>query len=320
MELIGVFFALLPPVFIIAGFGYLFRKTNWVSESFAQGLSFVTINLCLPAFVFLAISSAKLDWKEFLTIAGSAWLIALVQCILGLGVTRWTDPITRSALLLLAIGGNYGNFGTPLTDIAFGGESAAYAMIYYVAWTILFQPLAGYITTRSDSGSSVRASLLKVAKMPLPYAAIVGLIWNYFGLNPMWSTALGKGIFKLLTMSGSVAPFTMLFILGTGLYRANTTPEAKIAEVPHKALFGCAIAMRLLSGLVIAFAITSTFPIQQEIAKVIKFQSAMPAAVQALLIAEALGVPGVADYVRKGLLWTTMLSPIYIPLLVMWIR
>lgn len=320
MEFVSVFFAILTPVFLITGLGYFARKKDWVAESGAQGVSRWTINLFLPAFVFLAIGKTELDWHVFFGIAGAAWLVAIVLCILGWGFMHWVDPVTRSGFLLLVAGINCGNFGLPMNKIAFGDQAAAYATIYYVAWTLFIQTVGVYIATHGCA-SSVRGSLLKVAKMPLPYAAIAGIIWNYAGLNPVWTTMMGKGMFQGINFIGSVAPFTMLFILGTGLYRAGAAIETKAPKVMHATvLLVFATLMRLLAGPIIAFMITQVSQMDWEIAQAIILQSSMPGAVQALIIAEATGVPSLANFVRKGIVCTTLLSVLSLPFLITLIR
>ena len=330
MELLGVVCAILTPAVLIALLGCLARRYEHISESGAQGVSRWTLNLFLPAFVFLAIGRTELSWNMFFTIAMAAWLVAGIQCLFAwlLGRTfRWVDPITRSGFLLVVAGINCGNFGLPMNKIAFGDEAAAYATIYYVAWTLFIQVIGPLIAARSSSCSK-RKAVAKVAKMPLPYAAIAGILWNYLGLNPFWLTMAGKGLFQGINFIGSVAPFTMLFILGTGLYRAGNAGggSATVDTAP----LGAAVAMRMVAGPIIAFAITQLFQMQAitqffqmqaDVARVIILQSAMPTALQALMISEsAEGTPRLAHFVRSGIVATTLLSMVSLPLLITLIR
>lgn len=314
MQFIAVFLGVLPPIIAIPGLGYFGRRNGYISDEIGRAVSKATLNVFLPAFIFLSIGQAKLH-STFFTVALLAWLIAGMQCVFCWSLSQTFSSVTRNGLLLLAAGMNSGNMGLPSVQMAFGDEALGYAIVFYVAWTLFIQTIGVWIATHEPGNAF--ASVKKVFCMPLPYAAIGGIVWNYFGLNPLWNGV--PGVFQTIKIIGNVAPCAMLLALGIGLARAGASIASNgTYRVCTPIALG--IVLRLIISPFFAWVITGLMETPWEISRVVILQSAMPAAVQALMIAEASEVTALADFVRKGILYTTSLCMISLPVVVFLLR
>ena len=69
-----------------------------------------------------------------------------------------------------------GNYGIPLNHFAFGEAGEDRAIIFFVGTVFVSNTLGVFLASRG--AVSTRRALLNVARVPLPYAAAIGLVLN----------------------------------------------------------------------------------------------------------------------------------------------
>ena len=190
---------------------------------------------------------------------------------LGLGLTRFLrfDRVTTSAFLLSILFVNAGNYGIPFNQFAFGPEGVARAAVYFVGNSVLANTLAVYIA--SSGHANVRNSLVAVAKMPLAYAAVLGLLFNVMH----WSTP--EPLTRVLDLAAAAALPVMLVNLGLELARA------RVEDYDWRVFL--ATGLKLLVTPVVALGLAAVMGLQGLTRSVAVLEASMPTAVMASLIA-----------------------------------
>jgi predicted permease len=297
-----VFLAAVAPIVIMAGIGFVAARTGVITD--ARPLARASLYVFLPALTFLAVANSSLDVREVATLVFFAWAIAAV-----LGVTGWAiargcgfERLTRSAFLISVITVNAGNYGIPLNQFAFGKDSVVRATIYYVATLLVTNTVAIFIAARGSSG--VRASLARVFRMPLIYAAVLGLAVNRA------QVALPDLAVKPLQLLSNAAVPTMLTLLGVELARVRLAHE--------RSLLGMASVLKLAAAPVFAVALASWMGLEGLTRSVVIVQSSMPTAVGAALISVELDTRPLL--VGSAVLVTTLASVVTLTILVTLLR
>ncbi len=122
MELLEAFTSSILPVALLVAVGWLARK-RW--ELDPRTLARVAYYVLVPAFVFVVVRSADTTTAEVLGLIGLTLGALAVAAVAGLVAARLLGVSGRmtSAIVLVSIYGNVGNFGLPVIIFRFG-ESA----------------------------------------------------------------------------------------------------------------------------------------------------------------------------------------------------
>src|SRR5258706_5434212 len=128
-----MFLTVTAPILVVAAVGYLLARLKLVEDP--RALSRVATHALLPALAFSALARSELSGAHILALALSAWLVAALQSLLGLVLSRGLafDAATTSAVLLCVVTVNAGAYGIPLNQFAFGPQAVGMATVYYVA-------------------------------------------------------------------------------------------------------------------------------------------------------------------------------------------
>ena len=174
-------FTIVVPILLVAGVAFGLGKARIVTEQ--RPLARLSLYFFGPALAFRALSRSTVNASDFASIFLFAVLMTVILGALALALARIFrfDRLLTSAFLLSILFVNAGNYGIPFTQFAFGTEGVARAAIYFTANSILANTLAVYIA--SSGHSNVTKSLAAVFKMPLLYAALLGLAFNAFHLT-----------------------------------------------------------------------------------------------------------------------------------------
>lgn len=214
MSLFFIIFIKIFPLYINVALGYLSsRFLNVKRESIATLL----IYILGPIVTFSAAISVKID-VAVLSLPILLYLFCSLIAFASLYIWEksWKDS-TGNILAFSAGTGNTGYFGIPLAIIFFPPELAD-IYIFTVLASLLYESSTGFYVT-AKGNFTVKDSLLKVARLPILYAFILGIICNVLGLKIPEEiasyTAQFKGAYGILGM----------MMLGMGLMGLKSNPD-----------------------------------------------------------------------------------------------
>ncbi len=203
------------PIFLVAAAGYLLRRTNLVVDS--RPLARLTLYIFSPALVLNSIARSKLSDADLFSLLALALLVALVMGLASLLLARLFhfDRLLTAAFLLSIMFVNAGNIGLPFNQFAYGQEGLSRAAVYFVGNSILANILAIFIA--SQGHKDWKDAVIDVFKMPLVYAAALGMVLNRTG----W--ALPDALSRSVEIASNAAVPVMLMLLGLELARVRLT-------------------------------------------------------------------------------------------------
>lgn len=168
------------PVFLAIGFAVLFGKFVKVDP---RTLSQSVIYLFGPALILNSLLSAEIEPSAL----GGIFAMSLISTVLLVGLGWLIGKILKlphamAATVMLAMSlGNTGSVGLPLAEFAFGVQGMQYAAVFYVTTTIFANILGVYIP--ASNHTSLKDILKRILKVPMIYAAVIGLALNLLGVR-----------------------------------------------------------------------------------------------------------------------------------------
>ncbi|MFP4138570.1 MAG: AEC family transporter [Halomonas sp.] len=286
-------FAVMAPVLTGAGLGY-----TWIRLGQPYPVEFVTrlvFNIGTPALVIASLSGAEID-------AGSFGRTMLATALVISAMAAMTWPLARllgkdwRVLLAPAMYPNTGNMGLPVVLYAFGSAGFAYGITVMVTVS-LFQFTLGSVMA-SRSGHPLRT----LARTPTVYAIVISLMLL------LTDTALPRWLSNSVDLiSGFTVPL-MLITLGVSL--------ASIHARNLRSGIGFSL-LRIPVAAALAWGIGALVGLPPLAQGILILQMSMPVAVFNYLFAQkARREP---EYVASLVFCSTLLSLLYLPLLLAWL-
>lgn len=161
-------------LFTLVGIGFAMRRKGVMSDEFDAKLSFLVINVAMPAMIISSVlSSSKLPSShtigEILLWGTACYLFVIVVAVIVAHVLR-TDAKTRGTLEYLMVFGNVGFIGFPVLNCIFGPEAVLYGAVFNIPATF-FTWSAGVIMLSMRDGdegdSSIKERLIGLGKAML---------------------------------------------------------------------------------------------------------------------------------------------------------
>jgi predicted permease len=309
LELINIIINVIAPILLVMGIGYLIGKRFNPDPS---TLSVYLIYLFTPSLVFKGVYETDLAGSELFALAGVVVGVAIGTIILAILIARFMryDARGESALVLASLIVNAGNFGISLSKFAFGDAGGSIAIIYYIVNSMLANILGVYFASRGSL--SVKDAALNVLKVPIAYAAILGLILN--ATNTRLPLILERSIIEI---AADASIPLMLALLGLQLSRISFTTNADKEDTLAKNWPAVAIAssLRLLIAPIMGFGLATLFGLKGLTFNVTVLQSAMPTAVLAGALATQFG--GDAKFVSMVTMVATLVSVLTLSVLLL---
>ncbi len=259
-----LFDPLLIAFFILAA-GFVFqKKIGFDQQSAANLLIYVTG----PALVFSSIFTKQIDLGEFATLWLAAILIMCASWIFAVFAFR-ALKYKNSGILLPAMFMNSGYLGYPVALFAFGEIGLQKAIIFDVMETILCFSIGAFLV--QPHGAPIKEKLIGIAKLPLIYAIVLGIILN------LAAAPVPSLLVQALALLGSATIPLALLTLGGRI----ATLKIGSLKVPAAALFA-----RFVVGGIAGFAFVKILNLQGILASVVLLLSVMPPAVNSYLLNE----------------------------------
>ncbi len=318
------FVTVVLPIFVGIAAGFILERWRPTDERTASTL---TLYLFSPALAFWSMSNTTLTPKDitrisvFIVLLAVATYLAVMLAAFG----RLLRGTPKSAVLVTSIFMNSGNYGLPVSLIAFGQMGFEQAVMFAMVQTGLATALAIYWASKGRFG--VRESLLNVLRMPLIYATVGGLAvrWWEIGLPGFLSTSvkiLGDAAVPmgLVTLGIQLAKLAVKRTAESAVLQpavsvpaAGREVSADLPERPDLRDVGVASFLRLIASPLLGFALVRLLGIDGVLAKVLIVQSGMPAAVTTTMLAvEFDNAPG---FTAQTVFATTLASLVTVSLI-----
>ena len=192
MNVFSVIMADLVPLYLLIGAGYIAGRYLDVN---LHSISRICLYILLPP-VFLG-AMTRIDIQPslmvlpFITMV-SSYMITLSA--LNIAKRIWHDG-TANSIASAAVNANAVYFGLPIVLALFGPQGASIYLFMNLGGAINNASLSYYISARGRF--TVQQSLKRLMKLPVLYAVVLGLAFNYAGItmNPIaekyWNYAAG---------------------------------------------------------------------------------------------------------------------------------
>ncbi|MGD6801737.1 AEC family transporter [Rossellomorea vietnamensis] len=295
------FILIVVPVFIILSVGFIGQNLLKLD---IKSISTAALYLMLPFLALQTFYENELN-MDYLYILLFCLLLLFGLILVSFIAGRMTNrPQSKtSAFVLAGAFMNSGNYGVPVILFAFGETGFQYAVIMMVIQSLLMNTVGLYFAAKgSKSGGTLKASLIKILKMPVLYGSIAGILLQ------IGSVSIPDFIYIGLDLIASAAIPTIMLVLGMQL--ASISKK----NVELKELSGV-IFIRLVISPVIAYAITVMLSLDTLLASVLIVLAAMPTAANTTMFAVQFDTE--PDLVSFSTLVTTSMSIITVPLMVM---
>ena len=167
--LFSIFVSDLLPVFAIAAIG--FGLARYVAID-ARPIARLTFHALVPSLVFTVLTTSTIGGGAFVQMTAFYALVVLATGVMAWAATRALrlDRAATSAFLLVVVCSNSGNYGLPVTLLAFGREALAYASVYFVASS--FFSYTGGVLLAASGQRSLTEALRGVLRVPALYSAL----------------------------------------------------------------------------------------------------------------------------------------------------
>lgn len=290
-EILTVFTRNILPILIVAGFGYSLRRWFNVEQ---KPLSSAVFNVFSPALVFSSLITSQIAPEELFQIGLFTVTVIAIMGVIGLLLS----PILRlkrtetSALLLLIMFVNGGNYGLTLVQLRYGDAGLSRAVVYYVTSTILLYTVGVFIA--SSGRVNWRETLSRMARLPAVYAAVLAVMLYY------WQIPVPAPIMSAVEIAAAGAIPVMLLVLGMQLADLQGGINLRLA-VP-------AVSLRLIAGPVVGAIVAAVIGLEGLSRSAAIIETSMPSAVITTILATEFGLP--APAVTSIVVLSTLISPL----------
>ncbi len=299
--MLGVFASDLLPIFVIAGAG--FALARWLNAS-ATTLTHVVFYALLPCFAFRTLITAVATGRQFGRMVLLAALVMVAMAAIGvlMALALRLSRAESSALLLVVMFSNGGNYGLPVVSFAFGDEALSYGAVFFLTGSVLTNTVGAFLAAAGRR--SMRGALASVLKIPAIYGIAAALFVLATGI-PMPTPLL-----RPITMLSDAALPLMILVLGMQLERA--------VHPTRPWLVAAAVCVSLVVAPLIALGLTSLFDVTGAARQAVVVLSSMPVAVATTIL--ALEFDASPDFVTSAVFLSTILSPLTLTPLIAYLR
>ena len=272
-ELLTTFADNLLPILLIGGAGFLLGKSLYVES---RALGRVVFYIFSPILVFDLLVNTKLDSAQIFTTMGFSISVA---CMVGslafvVGKMLGFERPTLMAMILTSAFGNTGNYGLPLVSFAFGKDALAFATIYFVTNSIMFNTVGVLIASLGHM--DFKTAVLGLFKVPTVYAVTVAALLNRFQI------VLPLPLARTVDLASNGSIPVMIVLLGLELSRVQWSHSFRA--------MGLSAALRLLGGPAAALLLAIPFGWHGVARQANVLEASMPAAVTNTVLATEYGL------------------------------
>jgi malate permease and related proteins len=299
--LLSIFANDVLPIFIVASVGFAMAR---VFKADVRTVSRITFNALSPCLVFSLMVGSSLSAGAF---ARMMLLTFLSIGIVGLLARVFTWPMrldrpTFSAVLLVVMFSNSGNYGLPVVLFAFGRDALAHAAVYFVGNAVAAYSLGVFIA--SAGRKSVWQAVRGIVRVPAMWGAVGAALIVSLGVS------VPAALMRPIDLLGGAALPVMILVLGMQLER-SVWPE-------RPGLVVLAVVLTLVVTPAIAAGVAELLGLTGAARQAAILQAGMPSAVLTTILALEFDVA--PTFVTACVMLSTLASPLTVTLLIAALR
>ncbi len=294
-----IFYTIVLPIFIIIGVGYLLDKVFELDIATLTKILFYVIS---PVITFNTLVGTEMGSTEIFTIGAIVIIYQIAMYAISHGIFS-LKPFRkdRSVLACSSTFFNSGNYGFPFMLLAFGERGLEVAALVIPAQALILFSL-GLISLSGER--SLKESAKRLIKVPILYALLLGLIIRLLDIPiPEVLTV------PLKELNNGMVPLALI-TLGAQLSRSkingNLLPIAS------------ASTLRLLVGPLVVVLIALLMGVPRDLTAMLIAIAGLPTAVNIFILSKEFGKS--PELASQMVFWTTLLSAISLPLLLIIVR
>jgi malate permease and related proteins len=285
------------PIFLVAGIGYLLRRQLMVDKQTLSSIVFYALSPCL---VFSSLVNSVLPLDEVGRLAG----FTVVSIIIMGGVTLLFGRLFRLsrrdivALMLVVMFVNGGNYGLTFSQLRYGDDGLARAIIYYLTSTVMVFTVGMFIASMGQMDA--RTALRNLLRLPPIYAVVLAFMVYGFQIS------LPSPILRAVEIAGSGAIPVMILLLGM-----------QMADMPGwggMRLVLPAVGLRMVVGPLVGIGLALLLGLDGLSRSVAVVQAGMPTAVMTIVLATQFDLRPVE--VTGVVVLSTIASVVSLPLVI----
>jgi len=291
-------------IMIMIGIGYVLTHKQWFDAQTSSLFSRLIIYVTLPA-MMLANLVNFFDRDQFMMM-GAGFFVPLTAIFAAYGLAQLSSRVFRfpeekkgvySCLFALS---NTIFVGLPVNVALFGEESIPYALIYYVANTLIFWTMGVYGIRRDvrETNGLTLQMFRNVLTPPL-------IAFFLSALLVVMAVPLPRVIMDTSSTVGRMTTPLSLFFVGIVMY---SMPLSRFRM--NRLLVGVLIGRYLITPALVLF-IMSFFSFPPLMRNVFVVQAAMPVMTQSVIVAQTYGADD--QFAALGAVVTTLASLVVIP-------
>jgi predicted permease len=287
VQVIGILFDVVAPVFLIVAVGYAWARAKKPYD--ANIITLLVNTISTPCLVIDMLTRPGLTIPALGQMGLASALCLLLTGLAGWGVTRALGLSPRTYVPPL-VWSNGGNMGLPLCLFAFGELGLGLAIAWFAVSSI-----SNYTVGQAIAAGGI--TFREVVRMPMTWAilAAIGMIATGASLPTVAQRAV--------SLLGALTVPLMLLSLGYAL------ASLKVASYGRSVAFSL---LRLFGGFAIGWLVAIVLGLEGAARGVVVIQSAMPAAVLTYLFAVRYGND--SQEVASIVVISTLFSVIALPL------
>lgn len=242
-------FKITAPVFVMLFLGLWLKKRNKINDAFIKTSSQLVYSLGLPVMLFITCATADTsratDWTLLIAFAVMTGLVFIGSLL----TAHWhcSDKRDEGVFIQGAFRGNLVILGLAFCANAYGEKGLALASLPVAMTVIVYNVLSVYVLNRSlsESGASLKPTLIGIAKNPLIIAIALGFLVNLCRIT-LPEVILDSGKY----LSQMVLPLALICIggsLGTArlTHIDSATMSACVWKLILSPLIACSLAIAL---------------------------------------------------------------------------
>jgi malonate transporter and related proteins len=242
-------FSVTAPIFVMLLLGIVLKRTQMINEDFIKTASQLVYNIGLPVMLFITCATAHFGEMADRNLLIAFSLMTLIVFIGSLLTAHWhcEDVRDHGVFIQGAFRGNLVILGLAFCANAYGEKGLAIAALPVAMTVLAYNILSVYVLNRSlhPANSSLKPTLIGIAKNPLIIAIFLGLIINAINFD-LPKVALDSGKY----LSQMVLPLALICIggaLDVSKFKSldSATLSASIWKLLLSPVVACAIAIAL---------------------------------------------------------------------------
>jgi predicted permease len=218
------------PIFAMLAAGYLFKKRRFLSPEIVAGIKSFVSKLTLPAVVFGAFSGIVFD-ADTPVVFVAIFFCCAAGLLIGFGLDALLRRKTVRPFLMSSF--EAGMLGFPLFAIVFGQAGLPrIAMTDLGEIVFTFVVLLPLLNARSGGERGIRPQLERLARNPVIWALVIGVIAGLTGATRLLTETMGgRAVSACVSFIAAPTGALILFIVGYELEFSRATLAASAATI-----------------------------------------------------------------------------------------